>query len=340
MVFWPRRVFFEEDALEYELGDRLYRQFQARVGTEVKIIPSHNRVTGIPGKSPHEGYVEAKRTLVVGVRRSRDFQTCKPSAHFQLPLVTSCPGLCEYCYLNTTLGSKPYIRVYVNVDEVLERANRYIAERSPRSTVFEGAATSDPIPVEHLTGSLARAIAFFGTQELGRFRFVTKFTDVDSLLGVPHGGHTRFRFSLNTQRVIESFERGTPRLADRLDAATKVYEAGYPLGFIIAPILVYSGWEQEYRTLFQDIRDRLGAGTPDLTLEFITHRFTARAKANILKTFPGTRLPLDESERRFKFGQFGYGKYLYPEELFRRLESFFSNLAAEFFPDAKVEYFV
>lgn len=339
-LFMPRRVFFEQAALDYPLGRELYDTFR-RMNTELKIIGSHNRVTGIPGKTPSAAYVEAKRTLVVGVRRSLNFETCKPSAHYQLPLVTSCPGMCEYCYLNTTLGKKPYVRIYVNIDEILDRTRSYIKERQPEITVFEGAATSDPLPVEPWTGALRRVIEFFGREQHGRFRFVTKFTGVDVLLDASHKRHTRFRFSLNTDYVISRFERGTPRLTDRIEAATRVAGAGYPLGFIIAPILVYPGWQESYTDLFQKLQASLDSGPlADLTFEFITHRFTARAKANIKDVFPDTELPMNEDERKFKFGQFGYGKYVYSPDVFNNIKSCMYRLVEEYFPGVQVEYLV
>lgn len=138
--------------------------------------------------------------------------------------------------MNTTLGNKPYIRVYVNIDEIHSKAVDYINERKPRITIFEGAATSDPIPVERYTQSLKRTIEFFGTQKYGKFRFVTKFTDIDSLLDIDHNLHTTFRFSLNTERVIKEYEHRTPKIEQRIIAASKVAQAGYPLGILIAPI--------------------------------------------------------------------------------------------------------
>ncbi len=339
MAFKPKRVIFEQEALKYPLGQKLQRDFQAQ-GVDTSITASHNRVTSIPGKTRAEGYLEAKRTLVVGVRRTMKFETCRPSAHFQLPLATSCPGKCEYCYLLTNLGRKPYVRVYVNFEEILSAAKGYIEKRKPEITVFEGAATSDPIPVEPYTGILARAIEFFGGQEYGRFRFVTKFTDVDTLLDIPHNGHTRFRFSINTEEIIKSYEHGTPPLGERLAAAKKVAGAGYPLGFLVAPIIIEDRWKESYRELFKTAAEELSGVVPDLTFEFITHRFTKRAKGNILEVFPNTRLNLDEEARTFKFGQFGYGKYVYPKEIFSEVKTCFQDMAGEFFPDAKVEYFV
>lgn len=339
-MFIPKRVFFEREALDYPLGRRLFERFkQDRI--PVAMTGSHNRVTGIPGTTPREAYLEAKRTLVVGVRRTMQFSTCKPSAHYQLPLCTSCTGLCEYCYLNTTLGKKPYVRVYVNIEEILQQAEKYIKKRSPEITVFEGAATSDPIPVEPYTGSLAKTIEFFGGQSLGRFRFVTKFTGVDTLLGVEHNGHTRFRFSINTERIIKAYEQGTPAAKARIAAARQVAGTGYPMGFLIAPVFVYPGWQEDYTGLIRSLAGELRDYPRDqITFELISHRFTASAKNRIQEVFPETTLPMEESERRFKFGQFGYGKYVYPKETLREMDELFRRELDRYFPGARGEYLV
>ncbi|MEG6616446.1 spore photoproduct lyase [Peptococcaceae bacterium 1198_IL3148] len=340
MSFIPKRVYFEPDALQYPLGKELYQYF-TDIGAEVNQTPSHNRVTAIPGKTPQEAYAEGKRTLVVGVRRSMDFQTCKPSAHFQLPLVTSCPGKCEYCYLATNMGKKPYVRVYVNIEDILNRAKKYIEKRSPEITIFEGAATSDPIAVERYTGALKRTIEFFGQQQLGRFRFVTKFTDVDSLLDVNHNNHTRFRFSLNSAPVIKKYEHGTPDMPQRVEAAGKVAHAGYPLGFIIAPIILEDNWQHDYTELLTALNDQIPAFLKaDITFELITHRFTKRAKGIINEVFPSSSLDMDEEKRTVKYGQFGYVKYVYPKETMQEVKEFFTTTIANLFPHSRVEYFV
>ncbi|OWZ84926.1 spore photoproduct lyase [Natranaerobius trueperi] len=338
--FNPKRIYIEEGALEYPAGRFIKDKFSDK-GVPIKIIKTHQRITGIPGKTREQGYREAKKTLVVGIRKSKDFQTCKPSAHYQLPLSTSCPGLCKYCYLNTTLGKKPYLRVYVNIDDILQKAKKYIEERAPEETIFEGAATSDPLPVEEYTGNLKESIEFFAKEPLGRFRFVTKFTNVDSLLSISHNEKTRIRFSLNTDTIIDKHEQGTPGLIDRIKASGKVAEAGYPTGFIIAPIFMYPGFKEEYSELFKKLKEELAdTKVTDIPFELITHRFTNRAKKNIEETFPDHDLPMDESERRFKYGQFGYGKYLYSKEEMEDMKSFFEDQIKEHFPTGELTYFV
>lgn len=341
MPFKPQRVLFELQALDFPLGRELKQYFSGQPQVELKVLPTHNRVSGIPGSTPLEAYREGKRTLVVGVRRTLEFQTCKPSAHYQLPLVSGCMGQCEYCYLNTQFGKRPYLRVYVNVAEILEQAGQYITARKPQITIFEGAATSDPIPVEPYTGSLARAIIFFAQQPQGRFRFVTKFTDVDSLLTLDHNGHTTIRFSINADHVINTYEHATPRLAPRLEAAGKIAGAGYPLGFIIGPVMLFPDWQAEYQTLLQHLKQALALTSPeDLRFEVISHRFTSRAKSTILGVYPQTTLPMDETQRKFKYGQFGYGKFVYPKDEMAMIQEFFTHNLSRYFPGAKLDYLI
>ncbi len=331
---------FEEAALDYELGRRLWQLFAEAKG-EVRLIPSHNRVTGLPGRTPAESYREAKRTLVVGVRRGLDLAPCRPSADYQLPLVTSCPGLCEYCYLQTTLGRLPYVRVYVNLEEIFAAAARLVRERAgPRRPVyFEGAAVGDPVPVEPLTGALARAVTFFAGLPGARFRFVTKFPDVDDLLGLPHLGRTRARVTVNAERIIRAFDHGTPPLSVRLETLGRLAAAGYPVGAMVAPVFLEEGWPEEYADLFA----RLAAAIPaeaDVTLEVVTHRFTSAARKVIQERHPGTGLPLTEEGRRLKRGQFGYFKYVYPPDRLDAARDHFEALARRWLPSAVFDYLV
>jgi spore photoproduct lyase len=337
-MFQPKRVYFEPQALDYPLGKKLFERFSSS-GTEVILTPSHNRVAGIPGSTRQQAYFEAKQTLVVGVRKTAKFQSCRPSAHYQLPLVTSCPAFCEYCYLSTTMGNKPYIRVYANVEQILDWTAEHIAERGPAETVFEGSATSDPVPVEPYTGALARAIEFFAGQSNARFRFVTKFDDLDSVVAARHLGKTEARFSINAASIIEKYEHGTLSLGRRLQAARRCREAGYPVGLLVAPIFIFPGWRQEYAEMFQEVRQALGSAEA-LSFEFVTHRFTPRAKAHILSIYPQSTLDMEESSRKFKYGQFGYGKYVYPKETMAELREFFTGQATGVSPQASVLYTV
>lgn len=340
-MFIPKRIIFENNSQEYEMGRNIYNQFKEK--TDIEIINSTtNKVkTHIPGEDLFSQYREGKKTLVVGIKKSLKFQSCKPSAHYQLPLVSGCMGQCEYCYLNTQLGNKPFVKIHANLEEILKQAQSYTNDRLPEITIFEGAATSDPVPVEPYTHALEKSIEFFGKNQNTRFRFVTKYNDVDTLLDLEHNGHTEIRFSINTSFIIDKYEHFTASSDKRIEAGIKAAKAGYPIGFLIAPVFIYANWKEDYHNLMLNLSSKL----PDylkypVTFEIISHRYTTIAKNRILQVFPESNLPMEDQERKFKFGQFGYGKYVYPKDIIDEIKDFFSAELEALYKNKKVLYII
>jgi DNA repair photolyase len=161
------------------------------------------------------------------------------------------------------------------------------------------------------------------------------------LLNLEHNGRTEIRFSINTTSVINQYEHFTASRDKRIEANLKVAQAGYPVGFLIAPVFIYTNWKEEYHDLLLELRKRL----PDnlkhpLTFEIISHRYTTTAKNIILNVFPESRLPMNDVERQFKYGQFGYGKYVYPKESIDEIKRFFKDDIEELFSNKEVKYII
>jgi spore photoproduct lyase len=340
-MFIPRRIIFEKNSLDYEIGKNIFDEFKDKSNIEIINLSSNKIKQNIPGENLYEFYREGKNTLVVGIKKGFKFQSCKPSAHYQLPLVSGCTGQCQYCYLNTNLGDKPYIKVNVNIEDILNKAQQYIDERLPEITIFEGSATSDPVPIEPYTHSLAKTIEFFGNSNNGRFRFVTKYSDVDGLLDLKHNGNTEIRFTINTDKVIKEYENRTASISIRIEASMKVAKSGYPVGFIIAPVFLYDNWKEDYRNLLLNLHEKMPRNLKNpLTFEVISHRYTARAKNTILEVFPETTLPMSDEERSYKYGQFGYGKFVYTKEQLQEMKDFFNSEIESIFEDKVIKYII
>lgn len=335
-MFIPDKIIIDEKAMDYAMGKKVFKEFN-NTETEI-IIRKGGRVTELSKKSPFDAYKFGKKILVVGIRKESEFQTCKPSANFQLPLVSGCMGMCEYCYLQTQFGKRPYVKVYANIEDTLNQVRDYLDENPDEVIIFEGSATSDPIPIEPYTGTLKTSIEFFANKENSKFRFVSKYNDVDNLLGIKHNRKTTIRFSINTNKIIKRYEHKTTSLEERIEAARKISNSGYPIGFIIAPIFIYDGWEKEYSHLMHYIKVQLKNAY--IKFEVISHRYTSRAKENILNIFPNTKLVFSEEERQFKYGQFGYGKYVYNKEKLKLIKEFFNENLTNLFGEESINYII
>lgn len=335
MPYQPERLLVEARALAFPLAKRV---LEALPGVSPEIIGTPGRIPSPPKGEAGALYAAAKRTMIVGLHPPAPLRGCRPSADYELPLGSSCPGLCQYCYLQSSLGARPYVRVYADLDAILAEAERTAADM-PAGASFEASSTSDPVAVEHLTGALAETIAFFGRRERLRLRLVTKFAGIDGLIGLPHAGRTRIRFSLNTPFVTHAFEGGTDPVAMRIDAANRLGRDGYPIGFVLAPLIIYEGWENDYESLLADLADRLEPSLHrGLSFELISHRFTARAKEIIQTRFPHCRLDLDESRRRIRHGRYGRKKFVYTPGELRALWQHLREGIERRFPAAVIEY--
>ncbi len=333
-LFLPDIAYVDPRILKYNIGKKAIVYLE---NLNVPIIKSKKVL--IEGKSPVENYVKAKKTIYITLNSQKKFKSCKPSADYQFSLSSSCPGHCEYCYLQTTQGEKPFMKVFVNIDDILTVIQEHINNNLPSITTFESGSITDPVALEHLTGNLKECIEFFAKSEKGRLRVVTKYDNVDSFLNIKHNNHTKFRFSINTRYIINKFEHSTSSFEERIEAARKIVNAGYPIGFIIAPIMVYENWEIEYKELLDNLKSQLADYTEKITFELIQHRFTSTAKELILTRFPKTELDLNEQNRILKWGPYGKFKYVYPKEKSNQIKEYITQLINDNFNNAEIEYF-
>lgn len=298
---------------------------------------SQNRITGLRGKNERETYAIAKNTLaIVNAPPSQlKLTPIPPSADWQFHLAQGCPAHCQYCYLAGSLSGVPVVKVYGNLPQILANLSNY--EDEGQDTTYEVSCYTDPLGIEHLTGSLAECIRYFGTRDRAYLRWVSKFDRVEQLLDLPHNGHTRCRVSVNADPVSHSMEGGTATVAQRLQALRKLALNGYPVGIVLAPIMAIDHWQQHYANLFDLIAKTLDIEC-DLTFELITHRFTPKSKEVLQTWYPNSKLDLTQASRSQKRNKFGGIKYVYHRDTMTELKEFIQTKIDINFPKAKILY--
>ncbi len=344
----PRRVLVTPAALEHAHGRAMVARAEA-LGLPVERLAA-NRLTGLRNSDPRIAYREAKATLaiVVAPPTKLKLQPIPPSADWRFDLAEGCPAHCQYCYLAGSLSGPPVTRAYANLDAILDNLPAYLgqgaitstqADRAQEGTTFEASCYTDPLGIEHLTGSLSAAITRFGAWDAPvQLRFTTKFAAVTPLLGLAHNRRTRIRFSVNA-RAAARYEGGTASLDSRLMALRDVAKAGYPVGLTIAPILPVPDWQAAYAGLIRDVSVALAGVTDvDLTVELITHRFTPGSKTVLQDWYPGSDLPMSEAERSRKLTKFGSVKYVFQKDLMQSMRACLTEEIQRILPSARILY--
>jgi len=198
------------------------------------------------------------RMLVVGtlgtpLRQSDETGICCPN-YLHFSPTAYCTFGCAYCYLAGTLSTvfAPAAKIFVNLEDMLAAIARR-AKRLDRPTSFYVGKLQDALAPDALTGYSRLLVPFFAEQPAARLVMLTKSDAVGNLLDLDHRGHTVVSWSVNPEAVCREFEAGAPSLARRLDAARRCQEAGYPIRFIIMPILPVDDWKVHYAELVERI---------------------------------------------------------------------------------------
>ena len=333
--FVPDKVYFEPECQDYPLGQALLSRY-GEMGIELIPIESHNKIPELRAR-PNSDFAAMKRHLVLGIRKSLNHQPNHKTSDFLVPWTSSgCAAMCLYCYLVCTYFTSSYLRVFVNREAMMQKLKR-AAAKSDRELVFEIGSNSDLVLENTLTGNLQWTIEQFANVPSGRLTLPTKFHMVDELLNLQHGGRTTVRMSLNPTEVINKVEFGTSKLEDRMAAMVKLYEAGYPVGILIAPLVLVDDWKQRYQRLFERMADTLPPAllrAAPFELIFMTYGY-AHKEINP-QAFPGAVELFDDE----MMSPCGRGRYSYKKAVKEEAATLFRELLGRYFPDSDIAYIV
>src|SRR5687768_3808993 len=165
-LWTPERVLVTRSAAERPHGQRILARLEAAGVSDIELLAG-DRLPNLRGDGDRAAFMRAKDTLavVVPAPSKRKLQPIAPSADWRFDLAEGCPAHCQYCYLAGSLSGPPVTRVYANIDEILDGLSEYVGRghitsasqaRADEGTTYEGSCYTDPLGIEHLTGSLAR----------------------------------------------------------------------------------------------------------------------------------------------------------------------------------------
>ena len=325
-------VYYEPAALNYPLGSFLREKYASLPWTEIQ---SHNNIPALRAASNRE-FPRLKRHLIVGVRKTHRYtENHKVSDYLVSYTSSGCTAMCLYCYLVCNYNKCAYLRVFVNREEMMDRLTR-TANAAPDTHVFEIGSNSDLILENTVTNNLPWTIEEFARRADGKLTFPTKFDMVEPLLHLDHQEKTVFRMSVNPAKLIRTVELGTSSLNDRIKAVNAMCEAGYPVGLILAPVMLVSGWEALYEELLIALAEELSnrvKRTGFIEVILMTYSFVQNAINR--EAFPNAPL-LYTAEQMIGRGR---GKYRYREAFRTEAENFLRERLVRYLPNMPIRYF-
>jgi len=305
---FPDAVYYEPAVLHYPLGKELREKYADLPWTE---IVSHNNIPALRS-SENKEFPLLKRHLILGIRKTHKYVPNRKVSDYLVPYTSSgCSAMCLYCYLVCNYNKCAYLRLFVNREDMLDRLIKKSNQAETPQT-FEIGSNSDLLLENSITGNLQWTIEQFAHRGKGHLTFPTKFSMVEPLLALNHGGKTIFRMSLNPEAIIKTVEFGTAQLSARIRALNAMCAAGYPVGILLAPVILLPNWKTLYGQLLERMVSELSEKvkqTAFLEIIFMTYSFVQNAINT--EAFPGAAALYDQSAMTGR----GRGKYCYRDAL-------------------------
>jgi spore photoproduct lyase len=212
--------------------------------------------------------------------------------YYVINAITNCPMDCSYCVLQGYLNN-PFLTLYTNWDDFLQEIETFLTRDYPSLIRLGTGELSDSLALESIFPISQRLVPFFSERNHAILELKTKSANVNSLLHLEHQGRTVVSWSLNPPQTIEEEEMRTASLEERIEAARKCQEKGYPLGFHFDPLIDHEGWERGYQeTILQLFKQIDPKGVVWISLGGF--RYPPKLKAVAEERFPKTKVFLGE----------------------------------------------
>ncbi len=245
--------------------------------------------------------------------------------------VKNCIYHCEYCYLR---GMYPcgHVVIFTNLEDTFEEVEKILCEHPVYLCV---SYDTDLLALEKITGFLARWIAFCGSHPDLQIEIRTKCSKVEEIQRLSYILNPRanqkiiFAFTLSPDKIIRTYERGTPGLTGRLKAVKQSIECGFSTRLCFDPMI----YERDYPSLYQEMISTIRRAIPDPDQLLDVSIGSFRISGEYLKN-------MRKNGRDSVIANFPYeltnGFYHYPYGLDRQMEQYLKKLLMDFLPEQKI----
>lgn len=234
-------------------------------------VCDHPRVHALLDRFPKAEVVECERYGEIFNRRSQNFrlQKKKPALiaarkwdgfvlqtppdfgigaerNYYFSHMLNCVYDCRYCFLQGMYASAHYIW-FVNYEDFWPELER-CAEGDGRSTFFSG-YDCDSLALDGVTQFLSEFLPRFESLPDAELELRTKSVVTRPLLSREAMPNVVVAYSLTPGGVAQQIEHGAPKVEARLDAARRLAERGWGIGFRFDPLIYHDGWREAYSEL-------------------------------------------------------------------------------------------
>lgn len=305
--FSPNKIFVDKKILNFPLTEKILKN---TAPTRFEIVENIQSV--LSSVQVHKDPVSQGKSTLLLTSQKGDFVKpcpCTPGYigcnYFIINLDMNCPMDCSYCILQHYL-SNPFITVYVNRQDLWNQLDEFLHKYKNKRLRLGTGELGDSLALDHLTENSLDLISYFRSKPFVLFELKTKTVNIKNLLSVEPAENIIISWSLNSERIAQTEEKGTPSVHRRIKAAQMLVKRGFRVGFHFDPIILHLGWKEAYAEIISSLFTFIDPSRI-AWISLGSLRFPPHLKPIIQKRFPKSRIIYEEMIRG-KDGKYRYFK--------------------------------
>jgi spore photoproduct lyase len=253
--FRPKRVIVEDGCQDSPIFRNLRTALPEVPFDFVEAVSLPGSESGV-GADP---FGKSKENLFLTRHKGEFLKKCPGSEgqvccnYFVINFASNCPMDCSYCYLQEYLSQNAALKVFSNVNDLLDEADDLLRRHRRFFFRIGTGEITDSLALEPYIGFCREVLPFFAEQPNVLLELKTKSNCVEGLLDLDSKERVVVSWSMNPEKVVAADEHFTASLDERVEAARRCQNAGYKLGFHFDPMIEYPGWEEDYRGMVEKI---------------------------------------------------------------------------------------
>jgi spore photoproduct lyase len=292
--FVPRKVYIEKQSLTLPITKRVLNNI-GQVPSEIIDDPQDFLERR---KISRDSVEHGKKDLFITRKKGGFIKPCPCTPHyigcnyFVINLDLNCPLDCTYCILQNYLPDT-IITITANLDELWKQLDVFLHQNQVRSQRIGTGELGDSLVLDHITENSKDLISYFRNKPNVLFELKTKTVNIKNIVDAEPAQNIVISWSLNSSRIAESEEEGAPSVEERIDAARRILDCGFRVGFHFDPLIRYPGCENDYKDTIENL---LGSIDPARIawMSLGSLRFPPSLHSIIKERFPKTKIIYDE----------------------------------------------
>lgn len=323
-MYYPKHVIVDERVKKEKFYKKIIRnikndpEIKYFSGEDIEILLSSEKTKEI-----------RKDTLVLTQNKGKWLKPCPGTTgnylccnYFILNFATNCSMECTYCILNAYFQYSE-MTVFCNLNAMFSELDKQMKLYSKNFMRIGTGEFTDSLCLDQITGFSREIVPYFAKSKNACLELKTKTIQIDNLLKMDPNNRIIVSWSMNSQSVTQKEEHGTVSLKKRIEAAKKCEQAGYLLGFHFDPIIIYNGWEKEYKQTVDMIFDSIKDHSRIVWISLGCLRYPPYLGEIIKNRFPESKLPYGE----FILGNDNKMRYFKPKriDVYQKMSSWIKN---------------